>query len=415
MTVSHTLGLVAATVVCAGAGLVTPIDAHKPITSPYTYNEDVFTVVRERCGACHVAGGVAPMSLMTHQESVPWGESIRAELIGGHMPPWRVESAAARFRNASGLTARELNILLTWVTGGTPLGRLDMPPPAVATATGWSGGVPDVVLQPEEPFTLGADRQQATATFALKTSFTETRWLRAVDVLPGTAAMVRRASASIQPSTTRSAEAGTARASAAPVAQRVVALWLPGERLIALEPGSAFELPPGAVLSLQVEYRKTWEHEHTAMSDRSQVGLYFATAPAMPVRALTLAASEAAPVAAAPRQAATADVVAFSRVIDGDFQALAIYPDAALEEAGVRVSAVRPDGSIEELIAFHPPAGWQRRYWFTAPVALPRGTRIDVRATFNDTAALLPPGATPRPRQPADPARVRLTLDVIAN
>ena len=58
-------------------------EAHKPITSPYTYNEEVFPILRERCGHCHVAGGVAPMSLMTFTDAFPWGESIRTELVAG--------------------------------------------------------------------------------------------------------------------------------------------------------------------------------------------------------------------------------------------------------------------------------------------------------------------------------------------
>src|SRR5882672_5497696 len=75
-------------------------EAHKPITSPFTYNEDVFPILRERCGRCHVAGGVAPMSLMTYKDAFPWGESIRTELVAGHMPPGAVDDAEGRFRNA---------------------------------------------------------------------------------------------------------------------------------------------------------------------------------------------------------------------------------------------------------------------------------------------------------------------------
>ena len=66
---------------------VQPGEAHKPITSKYTYNDDVFPILKERCSRCHVQGGVAPMSLMTYEEAFPWGESIRAELVAAHMPP----------------------------------------------------------------------------------------------------------------------------------------------------------------------------------------------------------------------------------------------------------------------------------------------------------------------------------------
>ena len=121
-------------------------EAHKPITSPYTYNEDVFPIVRDRCGRCHVADGVAPMSLLTYKDAVPWGESIRTELVAGHMPPWTVESGSATFKNAQHLTARELNVLLTWATGGTPLGQPEHAPAAPAAGNGWRLGTPDLVL-----------------------------------------------------------------------------------------------------------------------------------------------------------------------------------------------------------------------------------------------------------------------------
>src|SRR5688500_12137111 len=103
-------------------------EAHKPITSPFTFNDDVLPIVQAKCGACHVSGGVGPMSLLTHADAVPWGESLRAELMAGHMPPWPIDSPPARFRNVQPLTARELNVLLTWASGGTPKGSEEEAP-----------------------------------------------------------------------------------------------------------------------------------------------------------------------------------------------------------------------------------------------------------------------------------------------
>src|SRR5262245_64492937 len=41
-----------------------PGQAHKPITSPFTYNDDVFPILKDRCARCHVPEGVGPMSLV---------------------------------------------------------------------------------------------------------------------------------------------------------------------------------------------------------------------------------------------------------------------------------------------------------------------------------------------------------------
>ena len=111
-------------------------EAHRPMPSAYTYNEDVFPILRDRCGSCHVAGGVAPMSLMTFRDALLWGESIRTELVAGHMPPWTVDDATGRFRNAQALSGRELNVLLTWASGGYPMGDAERMPPPVALQQG---------------------------------------------------------------------------------------------------------------------------------------------------------------------------------------------------------------------------------------------------------------------------------------
>ena len=75
--------------VLAAIAFVAPAtEAHKAITSPYTYNDHIFPIVRDRCGACHFEGGPTPMSLLTYNDAVPWAESMREQLIAERMPAW---------------------------------------------------------------------------------------------------------------------------------------------------------------------------------------------------------------------------------------------------------------------------------------------------------------------------------------
>jgi hypothetical protein len=182
--------------------------------------------------------------------------------------------------------------------------------------------------------------------------------------------------------------------------EQVLAMWVPGDEPVSLDTAGAFRLPAGAELAVRVHYKKTWEYERVVMTDRSTVGLYYAARPAAELRAVPLAP---AGIAANPSQQ-----LSFNRVIDEDLQALALYPDSNVANVGLRVEAVRPDGSRVELIHFHPQPDWARRYWFARPIALPRGTRIEGVATLD--GELLPPGAAPV-RPGASP--VRLTLDVV--
>jgi hypothetical protein len=305
---------------------ITTGEAHKPITSPFTFNEHVFPILRQHCGACHVAGGVAPMSLMTHADAVPWGESMRLELIAGHMPPWSDSTAP-------GLSARELDTLMTWASGGTPPGDTANAPPPVTLANEWRLGTPDETLALPE-VTLDAETQERVAEFVLPAG---ARALRAIDLRPGTPAMVRSATVSTRGGQT-------------------LLLWQPGDTPRAAE-GAAFIVPAGDDLVVRVRYQKTWEHERAVMTDRTTIGLYVASPALPPIERV--------------------EVTSQGSALDREVRVLAVAPGSGTADVDLRLDAIRPDGQRTTLLALRPTAGWTRRYWLDPPVTLPRGTRFE--------------------------------------
>jgi hypothetical protein len=388
------LGLALALAVAAGWSL--GIEAHKPITSPFTFSEDVLPIVKAQCGACHAPGGVAPMSLLTHTDAVPWAESIRVELMAGHMPPWGIQSATGRFRNLQAFSAREMNVLLTWASGGTPPGKPDTSGAAALPQQQWPLGEPDLTI-PLRQAAIADNAQILDEEFRIPVP---ARPLRAVDLLPGTPAIVRRATISVR-------AVVDARGAGIPP-ERLIALWVPGDHPVALDAGIGFQVPPTAELIVRIQYRKTWQYERKAMTDQSRIGLYFAdpgSAEVQVLRAFTPAASEAT-IRLKP------DPTVFVTTVSEDVRALALYADPDLSGANTTVIAVRPDGSREELISFRPQADWARRYWFREPILLPRGTRIQVTADLGDDR-LLPPAAASTP-QPGARASLSLALNVLA-
>ena len=240
------------------------IDAHKGITSKYTYNDDVYPILRDKCGRCHAEGGPAPMSLLKYSidagGAAAWAESIRENLVSEAMPPWYVDPTGPAVKNNRGLTARELDTLVTWATGGTPQGNLNKKPLDAPISVNWTLGKPDVSIPMAKPFTLGPGVMQDTLDASLPTNFTEAKWVRAVDLLPGTPTMVRRATISL--------ENGP-----------VLAVWEPGDEAIAAPSGAAFKIPAGANLHLQVAYKKNYLDEQQTKTDTSTIGLYFTDEP----------------------------------------------------------------------------------------------------------------------------------------
>jgi mono/diheme cytochrome c family protein len=375
-------------------------EAHKAITSKYTYNDDVFPIFRERCARCHVPGGVAPMSLMTYDEAFPWAESIRAELVAAHMPPWNAEDGFGQLKGAHTLTSKELDVIMTWASGGNPRGALDQKLPEVTLKNAWTIGAPDLELKLPSEVTIEADKMEDTREFTLATGLTEPRWVRAVDLLPGTPSVVRSAVVAVK-------GAATADGSA-PAPDRVLARWVPGHDAEPIE-GAAFRLPAGAQLVARIHYKKTWQFEGKALGDRSTIGVYFA--PGGEAREL-LAVPITSPTLPGPD--ATNRVVTFSRTINEDVQALALSPDQVPPNITLQVEAVKPDGSRAPMIRLNTRPDWERRYWFERPLALPRGTKVEVTAHLEDPDVLSAAFSVAAPQKTAAPvSTVRLALNVV--
>jgi hypothetical protein len=364
------IGLAAALLVA-----IASVEAHKAVTSKYSYNDDVYPILRDKCGRCHVDGGAAPMSLLTYNENggaVAWAESIREMLISEAMPPWYVDPTGPAVKNTHTLTPRELDILVTWAVGGTPRGSDKKPTPAPAHAS-WTLGEPDLALPMEKEHTLGPAVIHDTIDVTIPTKLTEAKWVKAADLLPGTRSMVRRALIRV--------ENGP-----------VLAVWEPGDDAVPAPGGTAFRIPAGASLQLQIYYKKPWQDEQQAKSDRSTVGLYFTEEPlsGKDIQGVMVHGPKGEGDALEPRTF-TGSLPAAGRV-------LAIRPSLDQPYGSVEVTAVAASGRrvpLLKLRAARPE--WPRRYWLADAVELPAGTKIEVKATPGDpdTGPLLKPMSTP--------------------
>ena len=231
--------------------------AHKGITSKYTYNGEVHSIFLNRCGRCHVDAGVGPMSLLKYEDAFPWAEALRVELLSSDAAdPHDFVRAAHRQ-----ISARELDIIIEWASGGTPEGDKAQTPPAASLQNEWAAGTPDLIAKMPAPYEFRADAAEATheATMAVVASSPIT--IGRVDVLPGTPAIIRSVVLSL-----RSPDGTT----------RLLGTWVPRQvpTPIALKP--PVHINPGSHILARLHYKKNWKHEGAPMSDLSLVGLYFA-------------------------------------------------------------------------------------------------------------------------------------------
>ena len=358
------------------AALGTSTGGHTAINSRFTYNEHLFPIFQRQCGSCHAAGGVAPMSLLTYQEAFPWTQSIREEVLGLRMPPWKAEDGFGDFVNGHVLPAHELDMILEWAGGGYPEGPRDQRPAAPEPVSGWTLGSPTVELTVPDPFSIDAATSEAVRFFTLPTSFTEGRWVTGVDVRPGSRAIVRHVAVYVD--TTGQArglaDADTTGPGFAAGFDGVepIAVWWPGQSVVRLD-GAGYALPAGADVVARIVYKKTWITEGQAFTDQTSLGLHLAE-EAVATIAHTVVSSPAEP---------SGPEFVFSYPVDDAITLRALLPEMEIEALELQVEAVLPDGSSQPLLLIREPdPGWPTRYVFDTPHLLPGGSQIQVTATL---------------------------------
>jgi hypothetical protein len=169
--------------------------------------------------------------------------------------------------------------------------------------------------------------------------------------------------------------------------------WMPGQKAAALPDRVAWLLPAGSRIRLEVHYRGAGEQS----GDRSALGLHIASAaPGKQARHLSIDD----PALELPAGAGL-HRVSRSVVIQEDSEAVAVRPSAHPLLVSLQASAHRPDGTQEVLVWTRGyQFDWQPAYYFRRPVALPKGTRIEVVAHFDNSDS--------NPKNPNNPpARVR--------
>jgi hypothetical protein len=188
--VSRGLGTLA---VALGLAALTPAAAYADVPQNPTFTKHVAPILQAKCETCHRPGSIAPMSLRTFEEVRPWARAIRERVQTRQMPPWHIDKTVGiqDFKNDRSLTDEELATIVRWVDSGTvPGDARDMPSPRTwPDGQGWTYakeyGEPDMIIR-STPWTQKAGANDTWWKPVVATGMTEPRWVRAIEVRPGT-------------------------------------------------------------------------------------------------------------------------------------------------------------------------------------------------------------------------------------
>src|SRR5215813_5668674 len=284
-----------------------------------TYYGDVAPILEKHCTGCHRPNDIAPMSLMTYDEVLPFARMIRENVIQRKMPPWHADPAFGEFDNDARLTDEEIAVIDAWVKGGAKRGEVEsgaqdsaVPLPETA-ASSWHI-TPDVIFTIPE-FSVSKVAQDDYEYIYVPTNFKEDKWIQAAEVLPGDRRVVHHATVSVidQSEVAKHIEkhgkadegedqyhyrtgkvlhlrpeapviddgcaapdGGGVPGTPSGYLNIVPAIYLPGHLAETRPPGYALRIPAGSYLQFQVHYSN---HHGLDVKDRTSIGLVFAREP----------------------------------------------------------------------------------------------------------------------------------------
>ena len=267
-------------------------------------------------------------------------------------------------------------------------------------AQGWPLGPPDAEFQPSASYTLAAEGNDVYRCFVIPTHFGADRWVSALQVRPGNSSVVHHIIAYLDTHGARrgswrqqatTATPATRRSGAS--ASRRRARWAAGRRATRrtrCRPASASGCPRTQTSCCKSITTRTASRRR----DLTRIGLYFAKGPvdkALHIWPL------AAPLWIAPGDAhytTHADLT-----VPADATLLEIMPHMHLLGRTMAVTATRPDGTAQPLVNVPDwDFNWQSTYVYKEPVKLPKGTKINLTATYDNSAT--------NPRNPSSPPKL---------
>jgi hypothetical protein len=400
--------------------------ASGPNLKNVTFTRDVAPIFYRECVQCHRPNDLAPMSLLTYKEARPWARSIREKVISKQMPPWHADPHFGEFLNDRRLSQREIDTIAAWVDQGAKEGDAKDLPAAPAVAEGWHIGKPDVVLSMQEDFTFNPSGRDEYRYFKIPTNFKQDVYIQAAEAQPGNKKIVHHIIAFVAPP--RPPQDPKAKKPAIPQGfidafmkqiifyedgrlQRVKmdvpviddgcsspnggqgplrgdkgkdedAMFLcgfsPGRDQDVFATGTAKRIPAGSSLILQIHYSRSGSAE----KDRSRIGLVFSKEPPDKIVRTKPVANYHFQI---PPGAENHEVTScFS--LHQDAHITALMPHMHLRGKDMTVIAYYPDGRSQVLLKVPQYSfSWQTNYYLKEPAAIPKGTRIECIAHFDNS------------------------------
>jgi hypothetical protein len=369
------------------------------VTSPsaVTFSKDVFPILQNNCQVCHRPGEIGPMSFLTYDATRPWAKAIKEAVLTRQMPPWFADSNIGHFANERRLRDSEIKTIVEWVDAGAPEGDPQNRPAPIQWTDGWNIK-PDVVYEMPKPYTVPVKGTVDNFLILLPAKFAEDTWIIDGEIRPGDRSVVHHANLIVRPPGSRwmkDAKVGepcipgkntegavTTTEASDNTAHDWFVGYVPGmdpQRYFYPEQAAGRLIPAGSDIFLEMHYTANGKQT----KDQTKVGFVLAKEPpAKRLQNLVIMDWHFEIPPNAPN-------FSYSTWAILNESAALIYTQPHLHMRGIEmeIKLTYPDGRSEIVLSV-PRYNylWQIIYVQNKPLQLPKGTRIDVSAAWDNSA-----------------------------
>ncbi|HEY7211412.1 MAG TPA: tetratricopeptide repeat protein [Bryobacteraceae bacterium] len=375
--------------------------------APVTFNRDVAPLVYTHCAPCHHQNGPGPFPLLTYADVSKHATQIVNVTRRRYMPPWPPERGYGVFAGDRSLTASQIQVFADWLAAGKPEGNAKNRPPPPHFSSQWPMGKPDLVVRMPEPYRMVASGDDIFRNFIVPTGLKQTRYVRGLDLRLTNPRVIHHANVVLDRTRSlrgRDREDGQPGFSGMDVITEAAPdsfdpdshflFWKPAT-ISRLEPEEmSWRLDPDTDLVVNLHLQPTGKEEQV----QAEIGLYFSNQPPSKFPMLVqLEHDGALRIPPGARNFIVTDHVVLPVAVD----ALAIYPHAHYLGKTIEAWAVLPGGEKRWLIRIPDwDINWQAEYEYKNPVHLPKGTRLEMKISYDNS--------TSNPRNPNLPPRLVL-------
>ena len=384
-------------VVSASAG------AAEPTTTP-TFTKDVAPIFQAKCEACHRPDSIAPMSLVTFEDTRPFASVIKSRVVLRQMPPWHIDKTIGiqKFKNDRSLSEAEIDTIVRWVNAGAPKGDPKDMPAAVKwpDESKWNfaemfGGPPDLVIK-STPYLQKAAAPDAWWHPIAETGLTEPRWVRAIEIRPADVKgrkVVHHAIARLTqdesqaPAGLRDPDAAAAAAdptAGASLGGGTFMEWAVGKQGEIMRPNSGKLLLPGSRFTWDIHYSNGGEDVTSVV----ELGIYFYPKGQEPKYRQTLASWGTGCCDIGPNEV---KIHQGFRTMAQAGRIESFQPHMHLRGKAMSLEAILPGTSEKIMLSYVNDFNfnWHNSYVYADDVAplLPKGTMVIVTAWHDNTTA----------------------------